>query len=87
MARQASGEPASSAPPSSPSRPASRPSRSSGQRKHRGAPAAATGQGLPSEWVVGPSDAQYDAETAAAGGNTEHPEGTVVWDDLTYRGC
>jgi hypothetical protein len=39
------------------------------------------------KWVVGSSDAQYDAETAAAGGNTEHPEGTVAWDDLSYRGC
>jgi hypothetical protein len=39
------------------------------------------------KWVVGLSDAQYDAETAAVGGNTEHPEGTVAWDDLTYRGC
>ena len=39
------------------------------------------------KWVVGPSDAQYDAETAAAGANTEHPVGTVAWDDLTYRGC
>ena len=39
------------------------------------------------KWVEGPFDAQYDAETAAAGGNTEHPEGTVSWTDLTYRGC
>ena len=39
------------------------------------------------KWIAGPSDGQYDAETAAAGGITEHPEGTVAWDDLTYRGC
>jgi hypothetical protein len=28
----------------------------------------------------GPFDAQYDAETAAVGGNTEHPEGTRLMD-------
>jgi hypothetical protein len=50
-------------------------------------PAPAVAQLCHPRWIVGPNDAQYDAQTAAVGGNTEHPEGTVAWDDLTYRGC
>jgi hypothetical protein len=39
------------------------------------------------KWISGPTDAQYNAEAGAVGGSTDHPEGTVSWDDLTYKGC